>query len=77
MIGLHSQADRPYCKPSNTTFLGLNFLRVLLHMQNKINAKKNYYPSSVGCYFTIWGMVLYHCAKLSNDFVSFCDAVHA
>ena len=23
-----------------TTFLGLNFLRVLLHVQNKINAKK-------------------------------------
>ena len=31
---------RPYCKPSNTTFLGLNFLRVLLHRQNKMNAKK-------------------------------------
>ena len=31
---------RPYCKPSNTTFLGLNSLRVSLHRQNKMNAKK-------------------------------------
>ena len=28
------------CKPSNTTFVGLNFFRVLLHGQNKMNAKK-------------------------------------
>ena len=31
---------RHYCKPSNTTFLGFNFLRVLLHRQNKMNTKK-------------------------------------
>ena len=31
---------RPYCKPSKTTFLGLNLLRVLLHRQSKMNAKK-------------------------------------
>ena len=36
---------RPYCKPSNTTFLGLNFLRVLLHRQNKMNAKKIITPA--------------------------------
>ena len=29
----------PYCKPSNTTFECLNFLRVVLHRQNKMNAK--------------------------------------
>ena len=28
--------------------------------------QKNYYPSTYGCYFTIWGMVLNHCAKMSN-----------
>ena len=31
---------RLYCKPTNTTFSGFNFVRVLLHKQNKINAKK-------------------------------------
>ena len=31
---------KPNHKPTNTTFLGLNFVRVLLHMQNKMNAKK-------------------------------------
>ena len=31
---------RPYCKPSNKTFLCLNSLRVSLHRQNKMNAKK-------------------------------------
>ena len=36
-------------------------LRVLLHRQNKVNAK-NYYPSTNSCYFTKWGMVLNHCA---------------
>ena len=52
---------RPYCKPSNTTLLGLNSFRVSLHRQNKMNAKKNYYPSTDGCYFTIGGMILNHC----------------
>ena len=36
---------RPYCKPSNTTFLGLSFLRVFLHRQNKMNAKKIIAPA--------------------------------
>ena len=32
-------------KPSSTTFSGLNFLRVLLHRQNKMKAKKIITPA--------------------------------
>ena len=28
--------------------------------------QKNYYPSTNGCYFIIWVMVLNHCARHSN-----------
>ena len=35
----------PYCKPSKTTFLGLNFSRILLHRQNEMNAKKIIAPA--------------------------------
>ena len=47
---------RPYCKHTNTIFLGLYFLGFIAR-QHKMNAK-NYCPSFDSCYFTLCGMVL-------------------